>query len=195
MTIGRLADAAGVNVETIRFYERSDLLERPRRPPSGYRTYDPGVVERIRFIRHAQELGFSLAEIRELLSLRVDPSSSCGQVKARAVAKIADVEEKIDTLRRMRAALITISDACSGEGPTTDCPILDAFGRADGGRADRSNDSERSNVMARFKEGERYRCPEPACGCEIEVKRGAPETCAGDFPPRCCCGRDMVPAD
>lgn len=130
MTIGRLADAAGVNVETVRFYERSELLERPKGPASGYRTYEPAAVERIRFIRHAQELGFTLAEIRELLALRVDPRSSCAEVKARAVAKIGDVERKIESLRRMRTALVSISEECSGEGPTSACPILDAFSQA-----------------------------------------------------------------
>ena len=142
MTIGRLANAAGVNVETVRFYERSDLLERPERPASGYRTYDPAAVERIRFIRHAQELGFTLAEIRELLALRVDPRSSCAEVKARAVAKIGDVERKIESLRRMRTALVSISEACSGEGPTSACPILDAFARAGARESDFNNDDE-----------------------------------------------------
>ncbi len=127
MTIGRVANEAGVSVETVRFYERKRLIEQPRRPSSGYRTYDRDAVERIRFIRQAQQLGFTLAEIRELLSLRVDPQTNCADVKGRAEAKVAEVDQKIRALRAMRRALVEISEKCTGEGVTSDCPILEAL--------------------------------------------------------------------
>jgi MerR family mercuric resistance operon transcriptional regulator len=135
MTIGKLAAEAGVGVETVRFYEREKLIDQPRRPPSGFRTYDAGAVQRITFIRQAQDLGFSLGEIRELLALRIDPRTSCADVKARAESKIRDVDEKINALRRMRSALIEITKNCSGEGPTSDCPILEALGKCRSSRS------------------------------------------------------------
>ena len=126
-TIGQLARAAGVGVETIRFYQRRKLIQEPRRPPSGYRQYDDEAARRIRFIRQAQELGFSLKEIRDLLTLRIDPTVSCADVKARAEAKIAEVDRKIASLRRIRRALAGITESCVGSGPTADCPILEAI--------------------------------------------------------------------
>src|SRR5581483_6055757 len=127
MTIGELAETAGVGVETIRFYERKRLIPQPRRPSSGFRKYDQQIAWRIRFIRQAQELGFSLAEIKQLLELRLDPRRSCADVKAEAEAKIADIDGKIGSLRKMRRALVEITRSCSGEGPTSACPILDAI--------------------------------------------------------------------
>ena len=91
LTIGQLARQAAVGVETIRFYEREGLLAEPERRPSGYRQYPAEVVRRVRFIRHAKELGFTLKEIQELLELRVDPVSSCADVRRHARAKIADI--------------------------------------------------------------------------------------------------------
>jgi MerR family mercuric resistance operon transcriptional regulator len=130
MTIGQLAEDAGVNVETVRFYERKGLITQPSRPETGYRRYDQQTSRRIRFIREAQELGFSLTEIRQLLSLRVDPKTSCAQVKDAAESKIVSIDEKISTLKTMRKALVEITNTCSGTGPTTECPILDALDRA-----------------------------------------------------------------
>ncbi|HVS31388.1 MAG TPA: heavy metal-responsive transcriptional regulator [Thermoanaerobaculia bacterium] len=127
LTIGDVASQAGVGVETVRFYERKGLIDRPRRPASGFRHYDDQMPRRIRFIRHAQELGFSLREIRELLDLRIDPDVSCADVKAKAIAKVAEVEEKLASLARMRDTLLAITRSCAGEGPTTECPILDAL--------------------------------------------------------------------
>lgn len=128
MTIGELAESAGVGVETIRFYERKKLIAQPRRPRSGFRRYDEETVRRIRFIRQAQELGFTLAEVKQLLELRLDPRRSCAEVKSEAQTKIADIDEKIESLRVMRSALMEITRSCSGEGPTSACPILDAIG-------------------------------------------------------------------
>ncbi len=127
LTIGKLAKQADVGVETVRFYERQGLLEEPDRRPSGYRQYDADVVQRLRFIRRAKELGFTLNEIKELLSLKRDPSTTCTEVKKRAEAKIADIESKIRSLRNMRRALLKMTQSCSGTGPTQACPILESI--------------------------------------------------------------------
>jgi DNA-binding transcriptional MerR regulator/copper chaperone CopZ len=131
MTIGRLAATAGVGVETVRFYERSGLVMRPSRPTAGgFRVYDPEAVARIRFIREAQRLGFSLGEIRELLSLRATPGADCRAVRAQAVAKRDEVERKIARLRQMRGALDELIATCPGGGALRACTILDALERS-----------------------------------------------------------------
>jgi len=127
LTMGQVAKQAGVGVETVRFYERKGLIQEPPRRDSGYRQYPPEAVRRIRFIKRAQELGFSLKEITELLSLRVDPHTTCRDVKRRTEAKIANVDEKLADLQRIKKALTELSAACSGTGPTSQCPILDAL--------------------------------------------------------------------
>jgi MerR family mercuric resistance operon transcriptional regulator len=127
LTIGQVARQAGVGVETVRFYERQGLLQEPARRESGYRQYTEDAVARLRFIRRAKELGFSLKEIKELLALRVDPSTTCREVKEQAAAKIADIEAKISSLVRMKEALGKLATACRGRGPTSECPILDAL--------------------------------------------------------------------
>ncbi len=127
MTIGQVARQAGVGVETIRFYERAGLIEEPPRRDSGYRQYSADVVKRLLFIKRAKELGFSLKEIQELLTLRVDPETTCTDVKRQAEAKIADIEHKIADLMRMKEALVRVADACPGDGPLSACPILDAL--------------------------------------------------------------------
>lgn len=127
LSIGQLAKAAEVGVETIRFYERQGLIAEPPRRRSGYRQYQPDVVARVRFIRRAKELGFTLREIGELLNLRVDPDKSCADVRSLARAKISDVEAKMNELARIKGALETLARACRGKGPTSECPILDAI--------------------------------------------------------------------
>jgi MerR family mercuric resistance operon transcriptional regulator len=127
LTIGQLARRAGVGVETVRFYEREGLIDEPVRRASGYRQYEAEVVARLRFIRRAKELGFTLSEIKELLSLKLDPSTTCADVKCRAEAKIANIEAKIDSLKRMKQALVKLTNACGGHRKTNDCPILDAL--------------------------------------------------------------------
>jgi MerR family transcriptional regulator, copper efflux regulator len=127
LTIGQVAHQAGVGVETIRFYEREGLIDEPPRRDSGYRQYSPDVVTRILFIKRAKELGFSLKEIQELLLLRVDPESTCVDVKRQTEVKIADVERKIEDLLRMKQALVKVANLCSGDGPLSACPILDAL--------------------------------------------------------------------
>jgi len=127
LTRGELAQQGRVNAETIRYYERRGLLPKPPRTPSGYRVFSSDAVRRVRFIKRAQGLGFSLKEIRELLRLRVDPRRSCGDVRARAEAKLADIEEKIRSLHAMKKTLARFIAACSGRGPVSACPILEAL--------------------------------------------------------------------
>lgn len=131
LTIGQLAQRAGVGVETIRFYEREGLISEPPRRPSGYRDYPFETVARIVFIRRAKDLGFTLKEINELLELRVRPRRNCGQVKQSADTKIADIDGKIASLRRMRRALKDLTKACEERTPTTECPILASLGQSE----------------------------------------------------------------
>lgn len=127
LTIGQLAKRTHINLETIRFYEREGLIENPPRLPSGYRAYPAETAQRIRFIRTAKKLGFSLKIIRELLALRVDPVESCAHVKAIAEDKIEDIEQRIRALQRMRKVLRSLVAACESREPTNDCPILDSL--------------------------------------------------------------------
>ena len=127
LTIGQVAQRAGVGIATVRFYERQGLIAAPARGASGYRQYPEETVLRLGFIRRAKALGFSLREIRVLLALRVNATMSSGEVKARAQAKITDIEGKICTLMRMKEALIRLTTACDGEAPVRDCPILEAL--------------------------------------------------------------------
>jgi len=127
LSIGQVARRAGVGVETVRFYERQGLLEEPPRRTSGYRQYSEQVIKRLHFIKRAQKLGFSLKEITELLLLRVDGQTSCEEVKGRTEAKIAEVEQKLFELQRMRQALLQVATLCTGQGPASACPMLDAL--------------------------------------------------------------------
>ena len=123
----QIADRARVTIEAVRFYEREALIEEPPRTESGYRQYPTEAIQRIRFIKRAQGLGFSLPEIRELLSLRLSPETRPADIKDRANRKIRDIEEKIETLQQMKAALVEMTDACHEVGPLSDCPILKAL--------------------------------------------------------------------
>ncbi len=133
LTIGQVAKRSGIGLETVRFYERQGLVEEPPRTDSGYRQYPEDVVARIRFIRRAKELGFKLSEISELLSLRVDPVSTCSDVRQQTESKIADVEEKIRVLQGIKTALEKLAASCVGTGPTSECPILEALDSQDEG--------------------------------------------------------------
>jgi DNA-binding transcriptional MerR regulator/copper chaperone CopZ len=131
MTIARAARAAGVGIETVRFYERRGLIRQPRKPANGgYREYDAETVERVRFIRQAQDLGFSLRETKELLALRADPRADCSDVRARAVKKRDEVEQKLRQLKNLRRALEALIANCPGGGALRACTILDAIGQA-----------------------------------------------------------------
>lgn len=127
LTIGGVAKEANVNVETIRYYERRRLLPQPLRTPAGYRIYSADAVRRLHFVKRAQELGFSLKEIKELLGLRVRPGSTSADIRKRADAKITDIDKKIRTLQAMKKSLMQITNACSGCGSVSDCPILDSL--------------------------------------------------------------------
>jgi MerR family mercuric resistance operon transcriptional regulator len=128
MRISTVARKAGVGVETIRFYERKALIATPPKPSNGgFRSYPVETVERIRFIRQAQSLGFSLREIDELLSLRADPSTDCADVRERARAKLSEVNAKIARLTAIRLAIEDLIDACPGKGAVRLCSILEAF--------------------------------------------------------------------
>jgi MerR family transcriptional regulator, copper efflux regulator len=116
-----------VNRETVRYYERRRLLPRQSRLVSGYRVFGDDAVRLLRFIRHAQELGFSLNEIKDLLALRVKSVEACGSVRERAEAKITDIQAKIESLRHMKEALSELVAECSRRGKTTECPILDSL--------------------------------------------------------------------
>lgn len=125
LTIGELARAGGIGVETVRFYERKGLLPEPPRTHSGYRQYPAETVDRVRFVRRAQSLGFTLREVTELLDLRVDDVAACGPVEARAREKLEQVAGKIAELRRIEAALRRLVRACEAREPTGECPILE----------------------------------------------------------------------
>jgi Hg(II)-responsive transcriptional regulator len=127
LSIGELADAAGVQVTTVRFYERKGLLLPPPRRASGYRMYGGDAVQRLRFIQEAKELGFSLHEIAELLALRVGAGRTCRNVRQRAVHKIADMEARMQQLKRFRRALQKLVAQCEAGGTRGECPILDAL--------------------------------------------------------------------
>lgn len=125
-----LARQGGINLESIRFYEREGLLAKPPRTESGYRVFAPDAVRRVRFIKRAQELGFSLKEIKELLALRLDPDTTCADVRRRAEEKLHDVQRKIADLRRMSEAITRLTAACPGRGTTDNCPILESLDEA-----------------------------------------------------------------
>ena len=127
LTIGQLAASAGVGRETIRYYQRQGLLEGPPRSAAGYRQYPVPVVDRLRFIRRAQELGFTLAEIAELLTLRVDETSACSTVEVKAREKLMTVEQEIADLRGIGDALASLVEKCEAREATGDCPILVAL--------------------------------------------------------------------
>ncbi len=126
LTIGQLAQDAQVKVDTVRYYERRGLIPKPPRGKSGYRQYSPDDVARIQFIRRAQELGFTLNEIGELLALRVDPNT-CEDVKNQAEAKIEDIANRIQTLQRMKRVLNKLVAACDAQVSTSDCPVLETL--------------------------------------------------------------------
>ena len=126
MTIGRIAESTGVGVQTLRFYEREGLIEPPARSSSGYRAYDESVVTRLNFIRRAQNLGFTLKEIRELIELHYKPNSDCSDITEVAGAKLDAVEQKISDLQQMRDTLKTLLTSCRG-GSTAECSVIACF--------------------------------------------------------------------
>lgn len=126
-TIGQTAQAAGVSVDTIRFYEKEGLLPPPTRSSAGYRLYDQASLKRVTFVVRAKRLGFSLQEIMELLDLRVQPGARCVDVRERAQSKMLTIQAKIGELEMMHRALEVLVEQCHGDGPVGACPIVDAL--------------------------------------------------------------------
>jgi Cu(I)-responsive transcriptional regulator len=127
MTIGQLARQAGVGASTLRYYEQLGLLRPVARTQAGYRVYGRDAVRRLAFIRRAQTLGFALEEIADLLALSDNPHASAAEIKRLTRDKIADIDTRIQDLERMKQGLAALEGRCSGQGSTTDCPILSAL--------------------------------------------------------------------
>lgn len=127
MTIGMLSRQVGLKSETLRYYERLGLITPKRRTDSNYRLYDYRSLRRLTFIRRAHALGFSLADIGELLSLSERPGADMREVKELAVQKMQDIHAKINDLRKMKQGLMNLSDQCPGKGSTAECPILNTL--------------------------------------------------------------------
>ena len=127
LTRGELAKRSRVNIETLSYYEKRNLIDPPRRSEAGYRLYTPADILRIRFIKNAQKLGFTLKEIRELLKLRIKINSSCDSVLKKAEHKRAEIMVKIKDLQSMKRTLDQLIHKCEQSIPTEDCPILESF--------------------------------------------------------------------
>lgn len=127
ITIGKLARLAGVNIQTIRYYERWGILHPIARTESGYRLYEENELKRLMFIRHAKEMGFTLKEIGELMELEIFPLSACKKVMRKAEDKLKGVEEKIESLKSLKKALKELIKACKNRMPMEGCPILESL--------------------------------------------------------------------
>lgn len=127
MKIGEVAKEAGLGVHAVRFYEREGLIPEPRRQPSGYRDYSPEAIPRLRFIRHAKELGFSLSKIQDLLALEAGGRAPASEVKRVAESTLKDLESRIAAMQRMRRELKKVVEGCAGKGSVKDCSILRAL--------------------------------------------------------------------
>lgn len=147
LTIGVVAERARVSVETIRFYVRKGLIEQPKRPLGGIRIYPEATVERLAFIHQAQELGFTLREIGELLALQADPAADCGDVKNRASEKLVEVEAKFIRLAAMRKTLRQLVDICPGAGDLDECSIVNALSASSAEPTTLSTNSSRNTPM------------------------------------------------
>jgi len=132
LTIGKVAKQTGFGAETVRYYEREGLLNPAPRSESNYRIYSKEDISRLLFIKHAKSLGFTLKEIRELLSLRHNPSADMEDVKMQTEAKIASINRKILHLSRIKEILESLDQRCCGHGPASDCPILEALESGNG---------------------------------------------------------------
>jgi len=127
--IGDVARRAQLSIDAVRFYEREGLLGRVRRSPAGQRQYDDETVRRLAFVRRATALGFSLAEVKSLLTLRVSARTPCERVRERALAKLVDIDKRIAELQAMRQALARLARNCADRAPSGGCPFLDELGR------------------------------------------------------------------
>ena len=127
LSIGEVAEAVGVGVQAIRFYEREGLLGAPARTKAGYRQYAASAIDQLRFIRRAQELGFTLKEIRELIALETVEGADCDEVCGAATAKVNAIQKKIDDLARMKAELEKLIHSCTGTVPIRQCKIIECL--------------------------------------------------------------------
>ncbi len=127
LTTGQLAEKTGVSIETVRYYERRGLITEPPRTVSGYRQFPSETAQRIRFIKRAQELGFTLKEIEQLLSIADGNGARCEDVYAFTTEKIKEIEEKIQHLQRLRTVLTELAEICPNEGPIAKCPIVESL--------------------------------------------------------------------
>lgn len=127
MRIGEVAARARVNIETLRYYERRGLLREPKRERSGYRAYSEDAVRIVRFIKRAQELGFTLADVEVLLHLAAGGPATCREVRALATAKTEDLDRRIETLRAMRRSLLMLVKTCDRRGSERNCPLLESI--------------------------------------------------------------------
>lgn len=125
LTIGKVAEACDVKIDTLRYYERVGLVEPEERTDSGYRVYHPESIRRVKFIKKAQGLGFTLDEIRALLEMRVSDNATAADILKATKNKITEFKLKIKDLGLIRKALEKLADKCPGTGPVSDCPILD----------------------------------------------------------------------
>ena len=124
MRIGKVANLVGITVEAIRFYEKQGLITPPKRNESGYRDYPEDTVQHVLFIKRAKELGFSLKEIKELMLLRHTPGTTCGAVKKQTEVKIANIDQKIEDLQKIKKVLVDLVSVCPGQAPISECPII-----------------------------------------------------------------------
>jgi MerR family copper efflux transcriptional regulator len=127
MRIGKVAKQVGITVEAIRFYEKKGLIEPPTRNESGYRDYPEDVVQLVSFIKRAKELGFSLKEIKNLMSLRYTPGTTCSEIKSQTIEKIANIDRKVKDLLKIKGALAELVSGCPGQGPLNHCTIMEAL--------------------------------------------------------------------
>lgn len=126
-TIGELASESQVSIGVLRYYDRSGLLDRFKVEGERRRQYPKASLERVRFIQHARELGFTLNEVRDLLALRADGTATCSDVRNRVHLKIADIDDRLERLQRVRTVLLRLSAACRTHAPMDECPVLDAL--------------------------------------------------------------------
>ncbi len=128
LTIGKIAKQTSVSVQTLRYYEQRGILKPDAKRDSGYRLYNEEAVKVVRFIKHAQELGFSLDEIHELLKLKADRESKCESVQSKALKHLADVKEKIARLVRIKEVLNDLVVQCRKRKTNAECPLLECLG-------------------------------------------------------------------
>ena len=147
-----LAQATGVNIQTVRYYEREGLLPKAPRTSGGFRVFPPESANRVRFIKRAQDLGFSLDEVKELLDLREHPETACPEVLRRAESKMADIAEKVRALQRIQRELARLAKACVGRARPHSCPLLEALERAGNETHERSRDGTSARSKKRSVE-------------------------------------------